>query len=199
MVYWFFGLFPLLYLSLYSLTFQVLLVPVVVVALLVLSPLTSAFLVGTLYLFYGLRLPVEDDAVAHLLAFQRSVDGRLGADGEIHLVAHHELARAYAEQEVLPVGDHTGAMLHHVKRRQLEQVLQVAHTRLGVAVLPGIHVAAAHHLGAVRVVAVHVGTVVVALLLRRVHLLLGNRSDMLLLFDAGAYHLLAFFFACHRI
>ena len=49
------------------------------------------------YLFYSLTLPVEDNFISHLLAFQGGIDGCLGRDGEIYIVTHHKLAGTYAQ------------------------------------------------------------------------------------------------------
>ena len=147
----------------------------------------------------SLGLAVEDNRISDPLTPQCQVDGSLGRDGKPYLIPITEFAGPDAEQEFLLVGHHAGAMLDSIERRQFQEVLQVTHSRLCIAILACKHVSRAHHLGAIGVIAVHIGPVVVALLLRRVHLLFGYSSNMLLLLDAGAYHLLSFFLAGHYL
>ena len=165
------------------------------------------------YMFYGLKYlcnglcrAVKGDGVANLFAFEGHVDRRLGADGEERLLRHwlctavgyQEFAGPDAEKEFLLVGDDDGTVLSAVERGKGYQLLQHPDAGVGVRQLFGIHIASPHHFGAVGVVAVHVGAIVIALLLGRLHLLFGGGGHLLLLGQAGLYDLCAMLLASHE-
>ena len=155
--------------------------------------------IGLKYFCNGLSGAVEDDAVALFLAFESHVDGRLGTDGEEGflgyvlggIVRDEEFPGSDAKEEVLTVGDDDGTVFGGLEGGVVEEFLQDPNACICIGELFGIHVARAHHFCTIGVVAVDVGSVFVALLLCRLHFLLGGGSQLLLLFKAGSDDLYA--------
>lgn len=153
----------------------------------------------------GLGAAVEDNGVAHFFALEGDIDRCLSRNGEKGLLRNvqwrlegdEELPRTDAEEEVLKVGDDDGSVLCLLEGGQLAQLLEHSYVGIGVGELLRIHVSLTHHLGPIRVVTVHIGAVLVALLLGGVHLLLGHSGKMLLELEAGLDDLQTLFFACH--
>ena len=164
------------------------------------------FLYGLYYFSDGLGDTVESNRVAGAFPFESHINGSLCTNGEEDLlrdgfgraIRNHELPRSDAEEEVLAVCDNDGSVLGFFKGGMVEKILQNPDAGIGIGELFGIHVASAHHFGTVGVVAVDIGTIVVALLLSRLHFLFGSVGQLLLLLKACLDDLYAALLSSHN-
>ena len=129
--------------------------------------------------FFYVLTPSYTTGKTHLY---KTADVESGQWSEVQLPFYHDPSLFF---------DDDGTVFGGLEGGVVEEFLQDPNACICIGELFGIHVARAHHFCTIGVVAVDVGTVFVALLLSRLHFLLGGGSQLLLLFKAGSDDLYA--------